>query len=187
MGDRVADPGLVHHLNARCEKPDLARPERLDLRRARGEDAESEDVVAPTRRHQLNPVSATKVPFPDSENHDRPVVGIEPTVEDECLQGRVIITRRWRNLADDRLKQLGHAGSNLCTREHRIVGPEADDFLELVLRPLGIGVREIDLVDHRNDREVVVERQIDVSDGLRLDALRGVDHQQRPLAGREAP
>ncbi len=34
--------------------------------------------------------------------------------------------------------------------------------------------------------EVVVEREIDVGHGLRLDALRGVHDEQRALAGREA-
>ena len=35
--------------------------------------------------------------------------------------------------------------------------------------------------------EVVVQRQVDVGQRLRLDPLRGVDHQQRALAGRQRP
>ena len=36
-----------------------------------------------------------------------------------------------------------------------------------------------------NDLEVVIHRQVGVGQRLRLDALRGVHQQQRPLAGRE--
>src|SRR2546422_7450468 len=38
----------------------------------------------------------------------------------------------------------------------------------------------------RHDGEVVVERQVDVGERLRLHALRGVDHQDGALAGGQA-
>ena len=56
-------------------------------------------------------------------------------------------------------------------------GVEADHLLDLLPHPLGLGARQVDLVQHRDDLEVVVERQVDVGQRLRLDALRGVDHQ----------
>ena len=46
--------------------------------------------------------------------------------------------------------------------------------------------RQVDLVEDRDDLEVVVEREVDVGERLRLDALRGVDDQERALARREA-
>ena len=48
-----------------------------------------------------------------------------------------------------------------------------------------IGRRQIDLVDHRDDGQVVLDGHVDVGQGLRLHALRGVHHQQRPLARRQ--
>ena len=63
-------------------------------------------------------------------------------------------------------------------------GPvEADDLLDLSARFLGLGARQVDLVDDRNDLEVVLDRQVGVGQRLRLDALRRVDQQQRALAG----
>ena len=50
---------------------------------------------------------------------------------------------------------------------------------------LGLGGRQVDLVEDRHDLVVGVERVIDVGERLRLDALAGVDHQQRALAGGE--
>ena len=65
-------------------------------------------------------------------------------------------------------------------------GVEADDLLDLLPHALGVGGGEVDLVDHRHDLVVVLDRLVDVGEGLRLDALRGVDHQQRAFAGGEA-
>ena len=54
------------------------------------------------------------------------------------------------------------------------------DFLEHALR---VGGRKIDLVDRRKDFEVVVERHEDVGERLRLDALGGIDDENRAFAG----
>jgi len=37
--------------------------------------------------------------------------------------------------------------------------------------PFGLGRRQVDLVDHRNDLQIVVQRQISVGQRLGLDAL----------------
>jgi hypothetical protein len=65
-------------------------------------------------------------------------------------------------------------------------GVETDHLLDLRLDPLGLGRRQVDLVQHRHDLEIVVERLVDVGQGLRLDTLGGVHHQQRPFARRQA-
>src|SRR5262249_33682635 len=51
---------------------------------------------------------------------------------------------------------------------------------------LGIGAGQIDLVQHRDDGVVVLQGEVDVRHGLRLHALRGIDHQDGALAGRQA-
>ena len=48
---------------------------------------------------------------------------------------------------------------------------------------LRLGARQVDLVDDGDERQVRLERQVDVGQRLRLDALRGVDDEQRALAG----
>ena len=63
---------------------------------------------------------------------------------------------------------------------------EADDLLDLGLDLLGLGGGQVDLVDDRHDLMVMLDRLIDVGERLRLDALRGIDHQQRALARGEA-
>ena len=50
-----------------------------------------------------------------------------------------------------------------------------------------VGGRQVDLVEHRDDRQVAVQRQVQVGQRLRLDALGGVDQQHRALAGLQRP
>ena len=49
-----------------------------------------------------------------------------------------------------------------------------------------VGVRQVNFVDDRNDQQVLLHRQVDIGDGLRFDALRRVNDEQRALAGAQA-
>ena len=60
---------------------------------------------------------------------------------------------------------------------------DPDHLLDLLPRALRLGARQVDLVDDRDDLEPGVDGQVGVREGLRLDALARVDHQQRALAG----
>ena len=68
---------------------------------------------------------------------------------------------------------------------HGARGVEADHVFYLGARAGHVGRGEVDLIDDRNHREVVVQRHVDVGQRLGLDALGGVDDQQRALAGGE--
>ena len=46
-----------------------------------------------------------------------------------------------------------------------------------------VGVRQIDLVDHRDDRQALLVREMNVRHRLRFDALGRIDDQQRAFAG----
>jgi len=61
-----------------------------------------------------------------------------------------------------------------------------DGVPDLAEYPLGIGVGQVDLVDHRDDLQVVLQGQVAVGKGLGFHSLGGVHDQERPLAGRQA-
>ena len=54
-----------------------------------------------------------------------------------------------------------------------------------LLDPLRFGRRQVDLVQYRHHFQALLDGGVAVGDALRLDALRGIDHQQRALAGRQ--
>ena len=53
--------------------------------------------------------------------------------------------------------------------------------------PLRLRRGQVDLIDDGQDLEIVVDGQIHVGQGLGFDALGGVHHQHRPLAGLQRP
>ncbi len=88
-----------------------------------------------------------------------------------------------RQARDDRFENLGDAAPFLGAREDRAVRVEADDVLDLAPCFIRIGAGQIDLVDDRDDLQIVLDREVGVRERLRLDALRRVHEQERALAG----
>ncbi len=64
-------------------------------------------------------------------------------------------------------------------------GIEPDYVLDLLLDLVGLCGRQVDLVENRNNLVIVIDRLIDIGEGLRFDALARVDDQQRAFAGGE--
>ena len=86
----------------------------------------------------------------------------------------------------DRVEQLVDAVAGLGRDAQDVVGRDAEHRLDLHRVAIGVGGRQVDLVQRGDDLEVVLERQVAVGQGLGLDALGGVDHQHHALAGGEA-
>ena len=70
--------------------------------------------------------------------------------------------------------------------QKRVAGIEPDHFFNLFANPLGLGRGQIDLVNYRNNFEIMVQREISIRERLRFHALRCVDHQQRAFARLQA-
>ena len=68
-----------------------------------------------------------------------------------------------------------------------VVRIQAQLPLDLLLDPVHVRRGQVDLVDHRDDGEVVLHGQIEVGHGLGLHPLGGVHQQQHPLAGGQGP
>ena len=77
------------------------------------------------------------------------------------------------------------AGPFLRAREDRVARVEPDDVLDLALRFVRLRAGQVDLVDDRHDLEVVLDSEIRIRQGLRLDALGGIHEEKRAFAGCE--
>ena len=76
---------------------------------------------------------------------------------------------------------------SFARREDHLLARDREDVLELLhddARAAADG--QVDLVDDRDDREALAQREVDVGERLGLDALRGVDDEDRALARLEA-
>ena len=123
----------------------------------------------------------------DPDRRDHAAVDVVVRVEDQRPQRGVGVAHRRRDLLDDGVEQLGHAVARLARHVEELVGVEAEHLLDLVGDPLGLGGREVDLVEDADDLEVVLERLVAVGQRLGLDPLRRVDQQHHALAGGQRP
>ena len=116
---------------------------------------------------------------------DDALVLVVVAVEDERLQRRARVVRRRRDARDDGLQDLADAGAVLGAGQQHLLARDGQRLLELAHHHLRIGGGQVDLVDDRDDHQVLRHGQVDVGQRLRLDALRGVDDQDGALAGLE--
>jgi len=85
----------------------------------------------------------------------------------------------------DGFQHLVDAEAGLGRDHHRIRSVDADHVLDLLLDLVRFCRRQVDLVEDGDKLVAGVERVIDVGERLRLDALAGVDHEQRAFTGRQ--
>ncbi len=137
--------------------------------------------------HEENALAGTQGPLHHPHQQHRTSIGIVLGVEDQGLERRRWIAFGRRQPLDDRFEDVLDALPGFCRAQHRLVRVETEVLLDLLLDPLDIGRRQIDLVDHRHHLEVVLEGEVKIGHGLRLDTLRCVDQQQRTLARHQRP
>ena len=168
-------------------KPTSPTPSSSTGDRLGREHAEAVDLEVLLRRHQADLLLRSQHAVDHADDDHDAAVGVVPGVEDQRLERRVGIARRRVEPRDDRLENLADARAFLGAGENRRRGVEADDVLDLALALVRLRARQVDLVDDRDDLEVVVDGEVGVGQRLRLDALRRVDEQQRALAGGQRP
>ena len=75
--------------------------------------------------------------------------------------------------------------AGLARHTHGIIGRDRQVILDLGLNLVGMSRGQVDLVDGRHNVQIGVHGERRVGDGLRLDALRGVNDEHRALTGRQ--
>ena len=121
-----------------------------------------------------------------ADEDDDAEIGVVPAVDQHRLQRRVASPLGGGMRATIASSTSSMPMPVLAEVRTASYGGEADDLLDLLPHALEVGGGQVDLVDHRHDLMVVLDRLVDVGERLRLDPLRRVDHQQRALAGGEA-
>ena len=111
------------------------------------------------------------------QDHDAEIL-VVPAIDQQRLQRRGAVALGRRQAVHQRLQHALDVEAGLGADLHRVGGVQADHVLDLLLHPLGLGGRQVDLVEDRDDLVVGLDRLVDVGERLRLDALAGVHHQQ---------
>ena len=86
-------------------------------------------------------------------------------------------------MSHDRLQHVLDTETGLGRAAHRLAGRDADDVLDLGDDTVRFGRGQVDLVENGEHLDALLDGGVAIGHRLRLDALAGVDHQQRTLAG----
>ncbi len=119
----------------------------------------------------------------DPDEDDDAEIGVVPAVDEHRLERGVGGAAGGRDALDDGVEDLFDPEPGLGGGEDGLARVEADDLLDFLADPVGVGGGEVDLVDDGDDLVVVLDRLVDVGEGLRLDPLGGVDDEEGAFAG----
>ncbi len=180
--DGVADLRLTDVLHTGDEVTHLADAEargRLGIGR---HDADFQQFVVGAGGHHLDPFARQDLAVDDAHVGHHTAIDVVDGVEDHRPSRRVGVALRSGHLTHDVVEQIGDAIARLAGHPQHVAGLAADDVGDLACVAVGIGGGQVDLVQHRDDVQVAVQRQVQVRQRLRLDALGGVHQQHRAFA-----
>ncbi|MNJ38137.1 hypothetical protein D3C77_329780 [compost metagenome] len=187
ISDGVADGGVGDFLDLGGDEADLARAELVDRGVLGQEDADAIDQVRRAGLHHLDAHARLQHAVEHAHQQHHAQVGVVPGVDQHGLQRGVDVALGRRQACDDGFQHVLDADARLGRAQDGVRGVDADDVLDLGAHALGLGGGQVDLIQDRHDLVVVVDGLIDVGQGLGLDPLRGVHHQDRALAGGQRP
>ncbi len=182
IDDGVAHARIGHLLDVGDDEADVAGDEFLEHHGLGRQRAERFDFVHLVVEAQANFHVLRDSPVHHAHQHHRAAKRIEPRIENQRLQRRFRRAGRRRDARHDGFQHDLHAEAAFGADQQRVGGGNRQHIFDLLFRLLGLRRGQIDLVDDGNDREIVLRREKRVGDGLRLDALARVHHQQRAFA-----
>ena len=138
--------------------------------------------------HRADRVALAERAVDDADVGDDAAVLVELGVEDQRARRRVGVAARAAGRAATSSSSTSMTPSPVLPEiAQDRVGVLADELGDLAGDALGLGAGQVDLVQARDELEPGLDREVGVGDRLRLDALRGVDDEQRALARGERP
>ena len=144
-------------------------------------------VIFHSRVKELHLVALVQCAVLNLEISDDAPERVEHRIKNQSLQRSVGVSLRAWYALNHGIEYLGHPLTCLSTGTYYVRPLATNQVDNLVFHLIGHCARHVYLVDNRYDFQVVVNGHVQVGNGLGLHALRGVDHEQRPLAGSNAP
>ncbi len=186
FGERVADLQLGDILDAGDHVSDLAEVDLVHRGHDRTEETDVIEFGLGAVLHGEDVAVLLELAVHHAHVGDHAAVLVEFGIEDQRPGRSVGVAGGRRHAFDDRLEHLEHAFAGLRGDLEDLVGVDADQVGDLLRDPFRLGARQVDLVHDRDQLEAVLDRQVGVRHGLRLDALGGIDDQQGAFAGGQA-
>ncbi len=185
IGHGVADLQLRSRLDVGDDVAHVARLEFRPGEHLRSKDAHLLHFVTRVGAHHLDVLIGLDFARENADIGNHTAVNVKNRIEDEGTQDVVLRFRRRRDPVDHGLENLVDPDAHFRAAIDRFLGGNGEDFLELAMYRGEIGVRQVDLIDHRHDRQALFVGEVHVRNRLRLDALGRVHNEERAFTGCE--
>ena len=183
----ISDGRPLDVFDAGDDKPHLTSHEATGLSSTRSEHTDQVRLVLLTGRSHNELVAFTQLPLLHPHQADHSQVIVEPRINNQCLQGCITVALRGRHIGDEVLQNVLDTKPGLRTDWHSVSRINADNFLNLLLHPVWVRLRQIHFVEHWKHFQSLLNRGVTVSHRLRLDTLASIDNQQRAFASGQRP
>src|SRR5665213_1444515 len=186
VGDGIADLRVGDFLDLRGDESDFAGTKRFGRHLLGREHAYALDLIDGVGSHHANLLAALQLAIDHAYENDNTEVRIVPASDEQGFQRRVAIAfGRWEP-RDDGFQHAVDIEARLGGNRDCFRSVDADYVLDLLAHAFGFRGREVDLVQHRHDFEIGVDRLIDIRQRLGLHALARIHHQQCALTSGKA-
>ena len=132
--------------------------------------------------HHLDLHAGTDGAFYDADVVDHAAVGIVHGVKNQRLERVACVALGGRNLVDNLVEYLLHVQAGLGRNARNLFGVVTEKVAYELSHMVGLRTRQVHLVEHRNDFEVVFESEVEVRKCLGFDSLAGVHHENGSFA-----
>ena len=119
----------------------------------------------------------------DFEICDDAAERVEDRVENQCLKRGLRVALRGRNLLHYGIQDFRNALSCTCRYLVNLLRLASEQVADLVCNHLRTSRVHVNLVQHRNYFQTMLDGLIQIGNSLCLNTLRGIHHQQRTLTG----
>mmetsp|Transcript_65756 Transcript_65756/g.109246 ORF Transcript_65756/g.109246 Transcript_65756/m.109246 type:complete len:318 (-) Transcript_65756:312-1265(-) len=183
QSDGVAHPRIVNCLDAPVHVAHLAASQNASRALpTRCEHTDLQALVFTTRCCESNLVTLAHRAVDNSNEDYHTPVGVVTRIEHQRAQRQVHGQLWGRHLFDDRLQNLRDAETDLSRGGNCLCAVEPYGSLHLFSDSVRFSSRQIDLIQYRQNLEIVLNGQEHIRDSLRLYTLRRIDNKQGPLA-----
>ena len=124
--------------------------------------------------HHLNVFARLERPVNHPDVGNNPAIGVIDGIKDHCPCWCIRVAGWCRHSLDDQVHKLGNASARFAGNPQAVIGVPANEVRELFSVLLGLCGRKINLVQHRDDFKVVLQRKVEVGQRLSLNALSGI-------------
>ena len=176
---------MAHVLHPGNEVADFARPNTFRGNRIRADDAQFQQFVGGAGRHHVDSLSGIERSVHDAHVGHDPAIRVINRVKNECAGRGVRLAGGRRDLGDDFVQQGLHAFPGLARNSQAVLGLAPDEVRQFFSVLFRHRAGQVDFVQHRNNGQVPLQGEVEVRQGLRLDALGGVHQQHRSFTSRQ--